>query len=64
MDIRVGNGYDTHPLIKGEELILGGIVIPHSKGIQGHSDNSFNYRFFIRGYFEKGYRVSLSIKQV
>ena len=38
MDIRVGNGYDTHPLIKGEELILGGIVIPHSKGIQGHSD--------------------------
>ena len=38
MDIRVGNGYDTHPLIKGEELILGGIVIPYSKGIQGHSD--------------------------
>ena len=38
MDIRVGNGYDTHPLIKGEKLILGGIVIPHSKGIQGHSD--------------------------
>ena len=38
MDIRVGNGYDTHPLIKGEKLILGGIVIPNSKGIQGHSD--------------------------
>ena len=38
MDIRVGNGYDTHPLIKGEKLILGGIVIPHNKGIQGHSD--------------------------
>ena len=38
MDIRVGNGYDTHPLIKGEKLILGGIVIPHSKRIQGHSD--------------------------
>jgi len=38
MDIRVGNGYDTHPLIKGEELILGGIVIPYNKGIQGHSD--------------------------
>jgi len=38
MDIRVGNGYDTHPLIKGEKLILGGIVIPYSKGIQGHSD--------------------------
>ena len=38
MDIRVGNGYDTHPLIKGEKLILGGIVIPYNKGIQGHSD--------------------------
>ena len=38
MDIRVGNGYDTHPLIKGEKLILGGINIPHNKGIKGHSD--------------------------
>ena len=38
MDIRVGNGYDTHPLIKGEKLVLGGITIPHSKGIKGHSD--------------------------
>ena len=38
MDIRVGNGYDTHPLIKGKKLILGGINIPHSKGIEGHSD--------------------------
>ena len=38
MDIRVGNGYDTHPLIKGKTLILGGINIPHDKGIEGHSD--------------------------
>ena len=38
MDIRVGNGYDTHPLVKGEKLILGGIHIPHNKGIRGHSD--------------------------
>ena len=38
MDIRVGNGYDTHPLVKGESLILGGIIIPHDKGTQGHSD--------------------------
>jgi len=38
MDIRVRNGYDTHPLIEGEELILGGINIPHNKGIKGHSD--------------------------
>jgi len=38
MDVRIGNGYDTHPLIKGKSLILGGINIPHYKGIDGHSD--------------------------
>ena len=38
MDIRVGNGYDTHPLVRGESLILGGINIPHAKGTKGHSD--------------------------
>ena len=38
MDIRVGNGFDTHPLIKGESLILGGINIPSDLGVQGHSD--------------------------
>jgi len=38
MKFRVGNGYDTHPLLKGETLILGGIEIPYKKGIEGHSD--------------------------
>ena len=38
MDIRVGNGFDTHPLIKGESLILGGVEIPSDLGIIGHSD--------------------------
>ena len=38
MDIRVGNGYDTHPLINGSALILGGVSIPHNKKIKGHSD--------------------------
>ncbi len=38
MDIRVGNGFDTHPLVKGESLILGGISIPSNIGIKGHSD--------------------------
>ena len=38
MDIRVGTGYDTHPLLTGESLILGGIQIPHYKGTKGHSD--------------------------
>ena len=38
MDIRVGNGYDTHPLVKGESFILGGVNIAYHKGIKGHSD--------------------------
>ncbi len=36
--IRVGSGHDTHRLAEGRPLILGGITIPHSKGLVGHSD--------------------------
>jgi 2-C-methyl-D-erythritol 2,4-cyclodiphosphate synthase len=36
--IRVGLGYDIHPLGKGRKLILGGIDIPHTQGLVGHSD--------------------------
>jgi 2-C-methyl-D-erythritol 2,4-cyclodiphosphate synthase len=36
--IHVGIGYDVHPLVEGRKLILGGVEIPHSKGLQGHSD--------------------------
>jgi 2-C-methyl-D-erythritol 2,4-cyclodiphosphate synthase len=36
--MRIGHGYDVHPLIAGRDLILGGVKIPHSKGLQGHSD--------------------------
>jgi 2-C-methyl-D-erythritol 2,4-cyclodiphosphate synthase len=36
--MRVGIGYDIHALKKGRDLILGGVNIPHSKGLQGHSD--------------------------
>ncbi len=36
--IRVGIGYDVHPLVEGRQLILGGIVIPSTKGLAGHSD--------------------------
>ncbi len=35
---RIGHGYDLHRLIKGRDLILGGIQIPHHKGLLGHSD--------------------------
>jgi 2-C-methyl-D-erythritol 2,4-cyclodiphosphate synthase len=36
--MRVGFGYDVHPLILGRKLILGGEVIPYQKGLNGHSD--------------------------
>jgi 2-C-methyl-D-erythritol 2,4-cyclodiphosphate synthase len=38
MNIRVGLGYDVHQLATGEELWLGGILIPHGKGTVAHSD--------------------------
>ncbi len=38
MNIRVGFGYDVHRLVGGRKLILGGVEIPHSKGLTGHSD--------------------------
>ncbi len=37
--MRVGLGYDIHPLGSGRKLILGGIEIPHTKGLLGHSDS-------------------------
>lgn len=36
--VRVGSGYDVHRLVEGEELWLGGIRIPHTHGLAGHSD--------------------------
>lgn len=36
--IRIGNGYDVHKLVEGRKLVLGGIEIPHTKGVLGHSD--------------------------
>lgn len=36
--MRVGLGYDIHPLGRGRKLILGGVEIPHSQGLIGHSD--------------------------
>lgn len=35
---RVGIGYDVHPFAEGRRLVLGGVEIPHSLGLQGHSD--------------------------
>lgn len=36
--LRIGNGYDLHRLVTGRRLILGGVVIPFEKGLEGHSD--------------------------
>jgi 2-C-methyl-D-erythritol 2,4-cyclodiphosphate synthase len=35
---RIGFGYDAHRLVEGRDLILGGVKIPHEKGLLGHSD--------------------------
>ena len=36
--MRVGLGYDVHKLVEGRDLIIGGVNIPHEKGLLGHSD--------------------------
>jgi 2-C-methyl-D-erythritol 2,4-cyclodiphosphate synthase len=36
--LRVGTGLDVHPLGPGRRLVLGGVTIPHSEGLSGHSD--------------------------
>jgi 2-C-methyl-D-erythritol 2,4-cyclodiphosphate synthase len=38
MSLRIGEGWDTHALVTGRPLILGGITIPHTHGLLGHSD--------------------------
>ena len=38
LPFRIGFGYDTHRLVSGRKLILGGVEIPHYTGLQGHSD--------------------------
>jgi 2-C-methyl-D-erythritol 2,4-cyclodiphosphate synthase len=36
--VHVGIGYDAHALVEGRKLVLGGVEIPHPKGLEGHSD--------------------------
>lgn len=38
MDIRVGQGFDVHALVEGRALVIGGVRIPHTHGLLGHSD--------------------------
>jgi len=37
-NLRIGIGYDAHPLVKGRRLVLGGVTIPFAKGLDGWSD--------------------------
>ncbi|TMH49836.1 MAG: 2-C-methyl-D-erythritol 2,4-cyclodiphosphate synthase, partial [Betaproteobacteria bacterium] len=36
--MRIGNGFDVHALVAGRRLVLGGVTIPHERGLAGHSD--------------------------
>lgn len=38
MPYRIGQGYDVHALVPGRPLVLGGVTIPHARGLLGHSD--------------------------
>lgn len=37
-NFRIGQGYDVHQLVEGRKLIMGGVDIPHTRGLLGHSD--------------------------
>ncbi len=36
--MRIGTGWDVHKLVKGRKLVLGGVIIPYKKGLEGYSD--------------------------
>jgi 2-C-methyl-D-erythritol 2,4-cyclodiphosphate synthase len=38
LNVRIGEGWDTHALVTGRLLVLGGVTIPHTHGLLGHSD--------------------------
>lgn len=38
MNFRIGHGFDVHPLVAGRRCVIGGVEIPHERGLAGHSD--------------------------
>ena len=36
--MRIGQGFDVHPLVRGRKLVIGGVEIPYERGLDGHSD--------------------------
>ena len=47
VSMRIGTGFDTHKLTEGRDLIIGGVKIPHDKGLLGHSDADVRRRWAI-----------------
>ena len=43
MDLRIGLGYDVHPLVSGRRLVIGGVTVPYPRGLAGHSDADVLY---------------------
>ena len=46
-DFRVGIGFDSHPLTAGRRLVLGGVEVPHDRGLAGHSDGDVLVHAFL-----------------
>jgi 2-C-methyl-D-erythritol 2,4-cyclodiphosphate synthase len=38
VNVRIGNGFDVHAFVAGRPLVIGGVTIPHDRGLEGHSD--------------------------
>jgi 2-C-methyl-D-erythritol 2,4-cyclodiphosphate synthase len=38
MNCRIGNGFDVHAFVTGRPLVIGGVIVPHDRGLAGHSD--------------------------
>jgi 2-C-methyl-D-erythritol 2,4-cyclodiphosphate synthase len=38
MNFRIGNGFDVHAFVTGRPLVVGGVTVPHDRGLAGHSD--------------------------
>jgi 2-C-methyl-D-erythritol 2,4-cyclodiphosphate synthase len=38
INVRIGSGFDVHALVAGRRLVLGGVAVPHERGLDGHSD--------------------------
>jgi 2-C-methyl-D-erythritol 2,4-cyclodiphosphate synthase len=62
--MRIGHGYDVHRLVEGRELILGGTIIPYTKGLDGHSDADVLLHAVMDALLRRGCRISGSISGI